>query len=209
MKKNTCILFKSFCDLRLNFLKRYIDLSERQLKKELSRKTDKNVYLSNYLSGRPNEPFEYADDELVDVFPDILRRSWFILCYSFLEDILNRLCKYLHRTNSLKLSLNDISGKGIFRARTFLEKVACIEFPDDEPIWEDIIVFNYIRNFIIHNNSRMEEGKWARAIKLYMKRKKNIIEIKDKEILFRENFHNEIISTYKLFCEVLFNIDNY
>ena len=105
------------------------------------------------------------DDELfsnqeVDEFTNLMRSSFFVSLYSYLEAWLNNECRESQIENpQIKVSLDDIHGTGINRARTFLAKVLDTSFPfDDDPNWKQIQWYSKIRNCIVHNEGKVRES---------------------------------------------------
>jgi hypothetical protein len=53
------------------------------------------------------------------------------------------------------LAPNEIRDTGLRRGRTYLSKVAGIDFPDQEPEWEQLLFFAQVRNVLAHRNGRV------------------------------------------------------
>ncbi|ELA8837594.1 hypothetical protein QYV87_004606 [Vibrio parahaemolyticus] len=117
----------------------------------------------NELVGQADEEHrsEYADvlqDEhqsLTDDFPKFQRFSHFILAYSLTEATLNRYCRYAQKRYGFKLSLKDLSGQGIERARNYLIKVVGISPDQFNLYWSDIKLAADIRNVVTHTGGEL------------------------------------------------------
>ncbi|WP_233900515.1 hypothetical protein [Tenacibaculum piscium] len=109
--------------------------------------------------------------------------SIIISLYSFLEQTMLELCSIAEKNNNLKIE--DISGKGIFKFKTYLEKVIHIDFKPINTEWKEVSQYNHLRNLFVHcSNSLMNES-------IATKRKNSIKEIKG--LKFNHNSNNIII----------------
>ncbi|WP_061250212.1 hypothetical protein [Leptospira alstonii] len=95
-------------------------------------------------------------------------RSFFILTYSYFENYLNTLCSlYITSFPETTLSVKDISGKGIERAKTYLEKVAKLEPMTTNSEWEKLLALNAVRNKIVHAGSLSDNDLKKKISKFY------------------------------------------
>ena len=90
--------------------------------------------------------------------------STIVTVYSLLEISLNDLCRYLCNSKKLSSSLEELRGKGIKRAKLYLEKVCLIDFPENNE-WNEILKFNEIRNCIVHAQGDIEDAKSPKSPK--------------------------------------------
>jgi len=147
----------------------------------------------------------YENDyrRLSEVFPDLLRKSFFVACYSFLEHTLLDLCRYLQKKHKYTVELSDLAEKGVFKARTYLKKVVGVDFPDRSALWTDITNFSHIRNFIVHNNGQLNKTKDADTVRLLVKQKKWISIDAYECLQLTGDFYKEIIGGLRNFFEEL------
>jgi len=138
----------------------------------------------------------------------ILAKSIFILAFSYLEHYVNNLCEiYKNNFDGITLKLNEINGKGITRAKIYLEKVANASPLMTNEEWEKFSILNEIRNKIVHSGSLSDEELGKKINKLS---KNNLISINMfGEIEFQTEFVNTFIIEYhRIFLKIeLF--DNY
>lgn len=116
-----------------------------------------------------NELFEYnyLDDyqSLNSTFPDMLRRSLVIACYSFLEKQMKNLCDVLNRRYSYPpISLKNFY---IFDAEKYLRDNIGVNIVFDSPFWEEIRGINKVRNYIVHESTDIIESD-HKAFKVIM-----------------------------------------
>jgi len=103
------------------------------------------------------------------VYPNVLLSSLFASSYFFFEYDLNRVCHLLRDAQQYELKLGDISGSGIHRAKTYLNKVAGIPFPEDAALWQEIVSYGQLRNLISHNGGVLDSSDAARKADLFVR----------------------------------------
>jgi hypothetical protein len=94
-------------------------------------------------------------------FPNLLRTSLFLSCYSLFEDLLAQLCRAVEAVATPRVRLEDLRGSGVVRSRLFLERVASIPFPDPDALWQDIDRLRLARNCLAHENGRVRDRSGA------------------------------------------------
>jgi hypothetical protein len=108
---------------------------------------------------------EYVDGTgylmIKDVFEKLSLRSFVVILYSFVEDMLNKLCNpslfgdnhwmEARGIEPLTLKYTDMKGKGVRRARLYLEKVIGLNLHADNKLWSEIDTLRKIRNSIVHD----------------------------------------------------------
>lgn len=155
---------------------------------------------ANKLPGINKEAYmeDYSRDLwfIEDLIPSKIRTSILISCYATFEYELLRICKTISRNSEFPITLNDLKGKGIFLAQTFLEKVVQVTIPGKDDIWPHIIAFNTIRNMIVHNNERLDRSHpKAEFILKYIGTHKDIVG----DIIVDEDGYFEISYNYAEF----------
>lgn len=142
----------------------------------------------------------YLDDysKITDVIPNIFRSSLFVSYYSFLESTLLTICRHLINDNNYKLDPDDLRDTGIFKAQTYLKKVAGIKFPDNISSWNNIIYYNRIRNHIVHDQRRIPKSS-VEKIKPFVKKNKWLKIDSMNRISFPKDFSTEVTKTLKEF----------
>lgn len=77
--------------------------------------------------------------------------SFIMIIYSFLEDKLNEICEISSIKSKLKIKLKDMKGRGIHRAKLFMEKICDLALPD-EKLWKELEGIGLIRNCLVHSD---------------------------------------------------------
>jgi len=150
------IVFIKHCAWRENEKHFEMSVEESELEQSLDGLDDYLEILESFLRSQLQE---YDTDELsnhTNEFEDLLRKSFFVSLYVFLENELNKDCKRLQQSiGNTTLSLENAKGKGIERAKSYLTQIGC-QFPFDKSReWQEIKCFNKLRNHIIHNNGKI------------------------------------------------------
>lgn len=147
------------CLWQLNIYKDYVKRYEHLIKEELE---DYGKYLNDdnyYFELGPRFNFERNHfHNLSTEFPNTQRRATIISLFSFFEHRLNVFCDVYNYINNSSITLTDMKGKGIDRARLYLKKVAKIDFPDYSKTWHELKNIQEIRNIIVHKDSELTDN---------------------------------------------------
>jgi len=110
------------------------------------------------------EEFHNYDDS----YPETTRRALFVVAFSHLEHALNKLCRIVQDSLQLRARLKDAHGKGIVRAKTYLKRIAGLQFPDGGVEWVRVQELQEVRNCIVHRAGEVGDSdnnlkKWIDA----------------------------------------------
>ncbi|NER17409.1 hypothetical protein [Spongiivirga citrea] len=139
-------------DFELDSFIEFLDLTNEQIELKIKK------YLNEY-NGASEIDKEIIFDP-IDVYIkqknlQLYYSTIIISIYSFLEQSLLRLCR-IAETNE-RIKIEDISGKGIFKFKKYLEKVSKIDFEEMNNEWKEITKLNHLRNVFVHSsNSRLK-----------------------------------------------------
>lgn len=135
---------------------------ESCLRLELARLPKDLAKLRQGLSPEKRELLEqmYSDEHylLETVFARNLRYSTLVSSHSLLETGLNSICHGERRRFRHRLSLRDLEGQGIQRAKTYLEKVCGVSFPSSTAEWTRMRILAELRNVIAHADGDIERA---------------------------------------------------
>jgi hypothetical protein len=154
--------------------------------------------------------YDYFQLDRLVLFENILRKSFFISIYTFLESSLMQHCRYLEETKSdILLSLSEIAGEGIHKAMIYLIKVQRINFSlSTRPEWSEIRQYNRLRNCIVHNEGKLNEGfrkEQRDQLANHINQSGSGLTIFGDEIILDEEFCKRALDTIKRFLtSVLF-----
>lgn len=117
------------------------------------------------------ETEEYVDGADYLIIKDVLERhslnSFVVILFSFIEDMLNKLCDpalfddegwlKVRGIKPLTLKYTDMKGEGIRRAKLYLEKVIGLNLHVGKQLWNEIDTLRKIRNSIVHNRGETND----------------------------------------------------
>ncbi len=188
--------FSRYYDIFENYLQQYSDEFLKGLKNEIQKNQD-DPFLGQL------EDYLYDTHQiLAKEYPNILRKSIIITCYSYLEKELFIICEIQKNAKSLPLDVKDLKGNGIEQAKKYLNKVAGIDFSDNKT-WEEIQNIRKIRNLIVHKDGILDDKD---KIREYIEKRPSEISIEGNKIIFKNadycrhviniitDFHKEIYS---------------
>lgn len=164
-------------------------------------------YDIKYETERFQEEIGYIEEALflhtLEEFTNVLRKSFFVNLYAFLESRLLKGCRIKKSERvDIRLSLSDIRGQGIDKARVYLEKVLEIPF-DFGPDWQEIQRYKSLRHCIVHNEGRLDEGFSDRnnALRTYVEDKDTLSLSSDGAIILSRDFCEEVLGVVQGFLE--------
>src|SRR4030042_2915805 len=129
------------------------------------------------------EDFAVDYFEIEKVLLNIFRRSILVIVYSFIENSMNSLCRYLHGYKKLSIGIDDLKGVGIERAKLYLEKVCLIDLPNT---WSRLEKLNRIRNCIVHAEGDVDATKSPGKLKNIIRHTKGLELESDRFIIIKE-----------------------
>lgn len=190
---------------KLRRLKNYVEFSEKNWEEKLASYnlslTDDDLNLKSFGGERGH----WSD--LANEFPQYQRKACFLIIFSMLEDDLNQFCEATRVELDLKINLSDIAGRGIERAKTYLSKVAEIEFPKHSAEWERIQRFRDLRNVLVHEAGHLDEEKAQhRRVKKFSEQKDSGLSVEHHardRINLAPEFLPGVLDTLQKFYELL------
>ncbi|WFO17126.1 hypothetical protein M601_005160 [Cellulophaga baltica 4] len=135
-------------DFEIDSFIEFLDLTNQQIDEKVRK------YLKEY-----NDTPDLAKDlnyDPIDIYIkqknlQLYYSSIIVSIYSFLEQSLLRLCAIAEKNKRIKI--DDISGKGIFKFKRYLEKVIEIDFEEINSEWNEITKLNHLRNVFVHSSN--------------------------------------------------------
>jgi len=139
---------------------------------------------------------------LTEVFPGIYKNSLFITIHAYLESTLAQLCKILEEDNAKLKKLKDLTGNGIELYQEYIKIVQEIDFPDQSREWNQISIYRKVRNFLVHQDGRLDDSKNAKNIRQFANRKPEFLTIdKNNQIVLSTACHLDFINTIRKFFD--------
>ncbi len=203
-------MYRHFLEMEFNELRHYSALLERLFLDEARRLAQDVDKKAAEMSQEQRTDFlQWTSDDfyyLGQSFPQILRSSLFLHAYSLFENGLLQLADYHRDAFGLGVSPSDLKDKGITRAKTYLNKVALVPFPNEHPTWKQIKTLSRIRNLVVHKNGYLPENDNDRAeIDAFMKTWSEDIYLNDlRHLEFSPHFIARVVNTFTDFLTELF-----
>jgi len=134
----------------------------------------------------------------------LLRRSFLVSLYAFIEYSLLDICRFVRRKD-VKASVSDIKGQNdIDKAKVYITKVLCADFPSTASQWADIQASRRIRNCIVHNGGEVEDGSIDRKpIEDYIRANRGLLRLSGNEILLERGFCEKMLQVAMEFFDLL------
>lgn len=152
-----------------------IENEKRSIEKSFTKDTD------GMTEEEEREYFDWNGEDyfmVEDVFQKLSLNSFIIILYAYIESGLNSLCRAKFTDmrmeqkkknkqaedegrepqSLIELTYNDMTGKGIRRARQYLEKMFSVNFDSVKEEWDEINGLAKLRNAIVHDNSLAREN---------------------------------------------------
>lgn len=164
--------FKNYVISRLNEMEEFKNFTLSSInneKENISDIFDRDT--QNLTEDQKNEYFEWNSENyfmVEDVFTQISLRSFVVILFSYIEDGMNTLCNAVYSDkarNHYKKGLEvfvvkytDMQGKGINRAKLYLERVIGCNLHTDKKPWCEIETLRKIRNVIVHEDGNASDG---------------------------------------------------
>jgi len=189
-------LFAEYLDTLETFLKSEIQEHSRRLRKlsqERLRQLKKEMEAASETMGQVSplafdsffptseEEVIYHEQQLLDHFGTILRRSFLVAVYSSTEAQLNRFCRLLETELNLPIPLEKVEkcpDQSIERAKKYLVEEAKVNFPESEE-WKRLVAYKRVRNQVVHNEGLLPSDE---EIQKLSKRKRSKIKALNKAL---------------------------
>jgi hypothetical protein len=99
--------------------------------------------------------FRDVNDHWIETAETLPRLQWYsqlLTVYGYFEKLLNDLCIEQRDANELPLSLKDLHGQGIERARNYLVKLVGLNKTFSTTEWQRIKLIGLLRNSVAHRD---------------------------------------------------------
>ena len=200
-------IFRTMTTIYLAELQDYSLLIEQLLEGELIDFNNRIKKLGKSLG--PEEKDElyefYSEDyfKIADFFPNIMRSSLFVTCYTLIEHRLLYLCNQYRKKDGNNIPIQKYTrGNGIIKKyQKYLKNVLNISFPDQTNEWKEILnIYKKLRNTIVHNNGYFAKNKIPKEVVEFVKDNPNILSIStSNRIEFNNGFIEKFLKVIKTF----------
>lgn len=138
-----------------------------------------------------------------EYFPSLQRRSALLTVCGYFEHELDKLCMLYQSEKSFKLALSDLSGKGIDRSTSYLEKVVDLDVHKTSKEWNHIKKIQKIRNVIVHQDGKLRDHQGNPIIAAidYINQMDSLYG--EDEVVIKNGFLAHVVGTYKQYFKLL------
>lgn len=142
-------------------LETHLELIEKQIERSQKKERLRLNTLIRRERLSPDDP-EYHQamteyGEYIDILlPRFFRGPFLISLYSVYESVVTEIAQIMQKALSLGISLNDIRGSFLERAKKYFKHILKFELCSDPDIWYKINMLSELRNAIAHVNGRIE-----------------------------------------------------
>jgi hypothetical protein len=131
---------------------RHCEVSKRGLADELSQlESEMDKQLTDLNEREQDSFFRDVNDHWIETAETLPRLQWYsqlLTVYGYFEKLLNDLCIEQRDANKLPLSLKDLHGQGIERARNYLVKLVGLNKTFSTAEWQRIKLISLLRNSV-------------------------------------------------------------
>lgn len=195
-------------ELMKGFVENVEGLAQESIKKFTKEKETFDLSEEDYT--RVVRVYQGLDDETWDInsiflehFPSMQRRSALLTLSGYIEHELDKLCTLYQSEKLYALTLSDLTGKGIDRSASYLEKVAGINMHKQSTEWNEIKAIQKVRNIIVHRNGKLcdYQGNPTKAVIDYIDRTPMLDG--DGEIIIHKGFLAHVLNTYGAYFRLI------
>lgn len=154
-----------------------------------------------------DEFLDFSSEEYweFEEYERILRNSFLVTLYAFLEARLGCFCSTMEKRRKLPISWRDIRGEDTLdRARKYLEKLGGLNFPVNSREWQSIRRYEKLRHYIVHRAGRIskdDKDTWRFAQKKQIVTENRYID--EELMLLTPTFCTEVLDDMKRFLSQL------
>ena len=189
--------FPSTMDVLLGYFEGYVRTMEGLLEKEGAAARKRYDEAGDY---RVRDYLEEGLFVVEDLFPNLLRSSFFLAAYTTLEDGLRNRCRCLQELNDFPFSADEIAGRAYLQKyRMYIERLAHIDFKGIGE-WDKLSKYGELRNRVAHHQGHLNLGN-ANLMKFIADNPN--LDVEEDVIVFRKGFCEEVIDTIKSFFQSL------
>lgn len=199
-------LFKDYLCVMEDFLEteagKYGERATRLRRERYQRLREEGIRIDPTEPPPPEEAWVSNQEQMIEtVFASMLRKSFFISLYAFLESRLVEECRYRERWGRTELPLVQVISGGIDTAKECLK--GQVDFGGRE--WQEIKKYQRLRNCIVHCGDSFENVKSERDERLLKEcvAQEQALSLGWKGIVFHRGYCEAVLNTVEQFLQLL------
>ena len=204
-------LYRDIIGMKFDELEAYANSLENYLSNEVKvLEARLKIQTATMSEEQKDAIYDYASDDfihLTESFPQTLRTSLFVHCYSLFEHSLNELAYKMGKLRGIKITPKDLRDDGIMRSKTFLKDVVLIAFPDTHSSWSGITTLNKIRNYFVHREGYLPDGD-NKQVEKFVTSPNSGLRLAEEPgskriVIASEVFNQNVLKSFETFNDVL------
>lgn len=166
LDKQFLVTYSLLYDTELDFFKNYLTQIDNIIRKdaETDRYKSEDIIRQNKNMSM-DEAIQLADSlndsvkEMAGEHLDMFYSSFVICIFSYFEHTLDTICRNFAVKNKSDITLNDMKGKGIHRARLYMKKICKFTLPNND-LWSFVVKLGNIRNCLAHAGGEISDADY-------------------------------------------------
>jgi hypothetical protein len=193
------------CRSSFDRLNEYFQIMELLIKEALEHELESLEQTANDLPVEKEGHFwAWNYPTYLENIPPLLRSSFLIALYSLFENQLELYCGTLKDFERISLSLSDLSGSKIEKAKKYIHKVAGYPVVSKE-LWDEIMDFALVRNCIVHNCGFINKKLFKETQLRTILHKYQEISLEHDRIIPHEEYCKRMLTSCRQLLEDLYN----
>lgn len=212
MSRQSHVLYKASWELPTYL--RHCEVSKKGLEEELRQLEDEmDKELGGLNEFEKDSFFRDVNDHWIETAETLPRLQWYsqlMVVYGYFEKLLNDFCAEYSNSENIKLSVKDLHGQGIERARNYLVKVIGLEKSFNTPDWQSIKQLGALRNSVAHRDGFIDyEPDLQKSVYSVLSNidgvelRQEVTDQEDAQIYFNDKVIIEAISVFDRFIRNL------
>lgn len=193
---------------------RHCMVSKQGLDEELQQLEDQmDEELSGLNEFEQDAFFSNVNDHWIETAETLPRLQWYsqlMVAYGYFEKVLNDLCGEFRDSDNISLSLKDLHGQGIERARNYLVKVVGLETTFSTSDWQAVKLLGVLRNSVAHRDGFVDyepdspKSTYSKLCKIEgVELRQEVMKQEDAQIFFNEKV---VIEAFRVFDSFIRNL---
>ena len=150
-------------DLQLSTAKEQLVIIEEQIAK--SQQTAKFALKAGLEKLIPTEDDDEYEEQMLryehdyhvqTVLPRVYRDPFIVVLFAVYESAVTEIAELMQRQLGQQISINDLKGSFLDRANKYYKNILHFELLNENERWKRLRVLSVVRNFIAHNNGRLD-----------------------------------------------------
>jgi hypothetical protein len=212
VSRQSLVLYKALWELPT--YRRHCEVAKQGLEGELNQlEIEMDKELGGLNEFEQDSFFRDINDHWIETAETLPRLQWYaqlLVVYGYFEKLLNDFCEEQRSAQTLKLSLKDLYGQGVERARSYVVKVIGLDKTFSSKNWQAIKNISVLRNSVAHRDGVIDYepdlpssvySKLGKIIGIELRQE--VMNQQDAQIYFNEQVVMEALNIFESFIREL------